>query len=83
MKKGLATLQLGKNGLTEQFIEGLRKTFKNRKAVKVSLLRSYSRNKEEVRKTAEKLCNELEKLGSIRVEHKIIGFTISLKKWKK
>jgi len=80
MKKGIVTLQLGKNGLTQQFIEGLRKTFKNRKAVKVSLLRSYSRNREDAKKTAEKLCDELKDVG---VEHKIIGFTITLKKWKK
>ncbi len=81
MKKSLAKMQLGKSGLTKQFIEGLRKTFKNRKAVKVSLLRSYSRNREEARRTAEKLCDELRSIGNFK--YKIVGFTISLKKWKK
>lgn len=80
MKKEIGILQLGKKGLTEQFIEGLRKTFKNRKAVKVSLLRSYSRNREETKRTAEKLCEELKSIG---VKYRIIGFTITLKKWKK
>lgn len=76
MKKGLVTIQLGKNGLTAHFIEGLGKTFKNRKVVKVSLLRSYSRDKEEIKNTAEDICAGLKG----RFKYKIIGFTIILKK---
>lgn len=81
MRKGLVTMHLGKKGLTEQFIEGLRKTFKNRKTVKVSLLRSYSRDREETKRTAEKLCDELKNIGDFKC--KILGFTITLRKWKK
>jgi len=80
MKKKFALLQLGKKGLTEQFIEDLRKTFKNCKTVKITLLRSYSRNREEVKSTAEKLCAELETIGYFK--SKIIGFTIVIKKLK-
>ena len=79
MKKGLATFQLGKQGVTENFIEAIRKSFKTREIVKVSVLRSFSRGREEVRETANKICNELGK----KYTYKIIGFTINLKKWRK
>jgi len=72
-------IQLGKNGITEQFIESLLKQFNKVQTVKISVLRSARENKEDVKKHADKL---LEQLG----EHytaKIIGFTIIVKKWRR
>lgn len=79
MKKGLATFQLGKAGLKENFIETIRKSFKTRDNVKVSVLRSFSRGREEVKNIANKICEELGK----KYTYKIIGFTINIKKWRK
>ena len=79
MKKGLATFQLGKTGITENFMETIRKSFKNRDNVKISVLQSFSRGREEVKETAEKICEELGK----NFTHKIVGFTINIKKWRK
>lgn len=72
-------IQLGKNGITEQFIESLLKQFNKVQTVKISVLRSARENKEDVKKYSEDL---LKKLG----EHyttKVIGFTIILKKWRR
>lgn len=81
MKRHLAIFQMGKRGLTSEFIEALRKTFKNREMVRISLLKSCTRDRDEVKKTAENLCEQLKDVGKIR--SKIIGFTIILKKWRK
>jgi len=79
--KGMAKFQIGKSGLSEDFIEALRKTFKNRKIVKISLLKSFSRDREKARETADKICSELKDIGKFK--YKIIGFTIMLIKWRK
>ncbi|MBU2496818.1 MAG: YhbY family RNA-binding protein [Nanoarchaeota archaeon] len=79
MKKGLVRFQLGKGGVTENFIETIRKSFKTREIVKISVLRSFSRGRDEVNEMAEKICKELGK----KYTYKIIGFTINLKKWRK
>ena len=79
--KGTAKFQIGKAGLTEEFLEALRKTFKNRKIVKISLLRTFSMDRGEVKETAEKICSELKDIGNFK--YRIIGFTIVLIKWRK
>ena len=81
MKKPVAKLQLGKQGLTDNYIESLRKTFKNRDSVRISLLRAFSRDREEVKKTAEQICEKLSDIGHFK--YTIIGFTIVIKKWRK
>lgn len=72
-------IQLGKNGLTENFIETLKTYFKNCKNVRISMLKSSTRDKKEAREISEKI---LEKLGK-NYTAKTIGFTIVLKKWRK
>ena len=72
-------VNLGKNGVTENFIDTLRDHFKNHENVKISVLKSAGHSKEEVKKYSERI---LEKMGK-RYTSKTIGFTIFLKKWKK
>ncbi len=72
-------IQLGKNGLTENFIGTLKNYFKNNKNVKISVLRSSTRDKEKVKEISEKI---LESLGK-NYTSKIIGYTIVIKKWRK
>lgn len=79
MFKPIIQVQLGKQGISDNFIRTLKHNFQKYKNVKVSVLRSARENKDDVKKHAGII---LEKLG----EHytaKIIGFTIALKKWKK
>ncbi len=75
----LRQIQLGKNGVTENFIKTLKNHFKNSDNVKVSVLKSATRDREEIRKYSEMILNHLEK----NYTAKIIGFTITLKKWRK
>lgn len=72
-------IQLGKNGLTEGFICNLKHHFDNCKNIKISVLRSCCRDKEELKKIAEEI---LEKMGKTYTA-KIIGYTIIVKKWRR
>jgi RNA-binding protein YhbY len=71
--------QLGKNGITPNFIETLKTYFKSVMTVKVSVLPSARESKADVKKHADEL---LKKLG-VHYTAKCIGFTIILKKWRK
>ncbi len=71
--------QLGKNGVTEGFIERLKNDFKNHGNVKIAILKSAGRDREKKAEYAEQILN---KLGE-NYAAKIIGFTIIVKKWKK
>ncbi len=75
----LAEIQLGKQGITDNFIGTLKNNFKKHNYVKISVLKSAGRDKEKVKKFSEEI---LEKLGK-KYTSKIIGFTITLKKWRK
>lgn len=79
MNKGQATLQIGKNGLTEGFLASLKTVFKKYENVKIAVLKNAGHDREKVREMAEKIQSEL---GN-KYTHKIVGFTIFLKKWRK
>ena len=74
-------LQLGKKGLTPEFIKDIeRRLEKHRNAVvKISVLKSARENKGDVKKYAEEL---LAGLGQSYTA-KTMGFTITLRKWRK
>jgi len=75
-------IQLGKKGLTEEFISDIEKRLdKHRNAsLKISVLRSARENgREDVKKYADEI---VEKLGSSYTA-KILGFSIFLRKWRK
>ena len=72
-------VQLGKNGITPNFIGTLKTYFEKVRTVKVSVLSSARESKEDVKKYAEVL---LDKLG-VYYTAKVIGFKITLKKWRK
>jgi len=72
-------IQLGKLGITENFIETLRSHFKKHSQVRISVLKNAGHDKEKVKKYANEI---LEKLGK-NYTAKIIGFKIILKKWRK
>jgi RNA-binding protein YhbY len=72
-------IQLGKNGVTINFIESLKQQFNKCNNIKVSVLRSCCRNKEELQKITEDILNHLGK----NYTAKVIGYTINLKRWRK
>ncbi|MBT96694.1 hypothetical protein CMI49_01190 [Candidatus Pacearchaeota archaeon] len=77
--KTIGQRQLGKNGITTNFIETLKNNFKNYENIKISVLRSAGHEKSKVKEYSEDI---LRKLGK-NYTSKIIGFTIIIKKWRK
>ena len=75
----IGTLQLGKNKITENFLETLKSYFKKHNNVKISVLKSCCRDKTELKEMVEKI---MEKLGK-NYTSKIIGYTIAIKKWRR
>ena len=61
-------IQLGKQGITNEFIEALRSRFKN-----------CERDREKIKQISEKIIHELGKNFTC----KIIGFTLVIRKWRK
>ena len=72
----IGQIQLGKQGLTDNFIETLKTYFKKHKNVKVSVLKNSGREK-----IKEYSMEILEKLGK-NYSARIIGFTINLRRWR-
>jgi len=79
MKKKQIEVQLGKRGITDEFLETLRNMFKGHEQVRISVLKSAGHDKKKVKESSEEILN---KLGS-NYTAKVIGFTIILKKWRK
>lgn len=70
----LAKFQLGKQGLTSGVIEALESTLKNHKQIRISVLKSCCRNREELEKIAEEIKSKLK----TNCNYRIIGYTIIL-----
>ena len=75
----IRNIQLGKNGITGNFIESLKNQFNDCKNVKISVLKSLTRDKKEIKKLSDEI---LEKLGK-KYTARLIGFTIVVKKWRR
>ena len=71
--------QLGKQGITENFINNLKNQFKHSQVMKIYVLKSASRDRKQIKQFRDEL---LEKLGK-NFTGKIIGFTIILRKWRR
>jgi|TARA_B100001971_G_C17663385_1_gene273957 RNA-binding protein YhbY len=74
-------IQLGKKGLTQEFIQDIEKRLdKYRNAsIKVHVLKSARESKADVKKYAEEI---IKKLGP-KYTFRTIGFSIFLRKWRK
>ena len=74
-------MQIGKNGLTKEFLEDIKRRFDNSsvKNMKVTVLKSARESREDVKKYAE----EIKKHLGDKFTYRILGFSIFLKKWRK
>jgi len=79
----IGNTQLGKNGITENFILSLTNHFKNHDLMKINVLRSAREAGKEGKEEARKYADELLKHFGPKYTAKIIGFTIIMKKWRK
>ena len=75
----IRNIQLGKLGVTDNFIESLKNQFKTCKNVKISVLPSARDGKDSVKKYSNEI---LEKLGK-NYYARVIGFTIALKRLRR
>ena len=72
----LMRFQIGKNGITDGIIGSLNNAFKKHKVIRISLLKSTGRDRNEKKKMAEELCGRLE--GSYK--YTIVGFTLVMRR---
>lgn len=79
----LVIFNLGKHGLTGSFIDALEKTFKKQELVKISILKSATRDRKEIKRIAQEICAELKSKVKKNFTFKIVGFAICIRKWRK
>ena len=72
-------IQLGKNGVTDNFVSTLKNHFKKSEIVKISVLKSAREDRNKIKEYSNELLEKLEK----NYTTKIIGFVIVVKKWRK
>lgn len=72
-------LQLGKNGLTPEFIEQVQTIFKKEKILKITILKSACRDKKQAKEIAENL---MESLGK-KYKYKMVGYVLTIMKFRK
>lgn len=78
----VVTFQLGKSKIDQNFIDTIKTSFKNQGTIKIKVLESQTRDKEEIKKIAESLAKDIE-TENRRYKWRIIGFTIVLNKFRK
>lgn len=72
-------LQIGKNGLTDAFIEQVRRISENEERMKITILKSACRDKKEAKDMCEKL---IEKLGK-NYTYRLIGYVCTLMRFRR
>jgi len=76
---GTIRIQIGKNGLTDSVIEQIKKVSLEEEMIKITILKSACRDKEE----AKKMCDTLvDKLGK-NYTYKLIGYICTLFRFRK
>jgi RNA-binding protein YhbY len=69
--------QIGKSGVTENVITSLKNSLKTHKQIRINVLKSFCRNKGELKQIAEKIISKIEKP---KCNFRVIGYTILLRK---
>lgn len=75
MKSYESKFQIGKSGLTDGVVESIKNNLKTHRQIRISVLKSATRDKEEVKKMADGL---VLKLKPLKIGYKILGYTIIL-----
>ena len=79
MVKYTKKIQIGKNGLTREVIEQIKTLFEKEKMIKVVLLKSACRDKEEAKKISDEIVNEL----GPKYKAKLVGYVLTIAKYRK
>ena len=70
---------MGKAGLSPAFVEQVRSAFETETLVKISILKSACRNKEDAKKIGEDLVDQL----GIKYGFKLVGYVLTVIKFRK
>jgi len=73
-----AKFQIGKQGITDGVLESLNNTIKTHRQVRISVLKSATRDREELKKLVEELKQKIK----LKCDYKILGYTIIIIKNK-
>ena len=79
MVTAIKQLQIGKNGLTQAFLAQLTSFFEKERMVKITVLKSACRDKQELKDMAEKIIRTL----GAKYNYKIVGYVITVAKYRK
>ena len=77
--KQIKRLQIGKNGLTDAFIEQVKSIFETETLIKISILKSACRDK----KVAEKIGTDLVEALGKKYDYKLVGYVLTVIKYRK
>lgn len=77
--KQIKKLQMGKNGLSDAFVEQVKSIFENETLIKISILKSACRDKTDASKMAEELVREL----GPKYDYKLVGYVMTIIKYRK
>ena len=77
--KQIKRLQIGKNGLSKEFIEQVKSIFEKEEVLKISILKSACRDKKEAEIIAKNL---VESLG-IKYGYTLIGYVLTVRRYRK
>mgnify|MGYP001218692804 CR=1 FL=1 len=71
--------QIGKKGLTNEFIDQIKVTFNTSKKIKIDILKSACRDKDEAKEIAQKIIGSLGK----NFDYKLVGYVLTIMKFNK
>jgi len=77
--KQIKRLQMGKNGLTPEFINQVKSIFEGETLIKISILKSACRDKTDAKKIGDDLIGELGK----KYDYKLVGYVLTVVKYRK
>jgi len=78
----VVTFNLGKSKVDQNFIDTIKVSFKRQDVIKIKVLKSHTRDREEIKKLAEEIAQKIE-TENRRFKARVIGFTIILNKFRK
>lgn len=76
MNSPTPTFQIGKNGISESVVNTLNAMLEKHKHLRISMLKSSGRSKENIQEMAEELAKKLK----YPTKSKVIGFTIAIRR---
>ena len=77
--KQIKRLQLGKNGLTDAFIDQVKSIFESETLIKISILKAACRDK----KDADKIGRDLVDALGVKYDYKLVGYVLTVVKYRK